>query len=202
MNNTLKIIIALLSALVLATFIKVFFMEPDNSDDGNLAMPTKTQQSLQNKSIKTVYVNVDTLYKYYEYFIEIKKIVEQKGDALEAEIKRETAKLEQEFMAYQQKAPTMSRAELDPLERSLAMKEEALRKKRENASSTIVNEQQQYNKKFRSKVDAYLKKYCKVNNIDFVLMDTDGSSLLYANDSLDITATVVKALNEAYKKEK
>jgi len=80
-------------------------------------------------------------------------------------------------------------------------------KKQSNDQQKQV-EAQQFQQEFQTEIDTiivnikeFVKDYGKKNGYNFILGTSEGAaSVLYGEESADLTETVLKALNEAYKK--
>jgi outer membrane protein len=73
----------------------------------------------------------------------------------------------------------------------------------QNASSALANESAAENEKLYEKVAAYLKGYAKKKGYKMVLTYSKANpTVLYADESLDVTKDVVSGLNDAYKSDK
>jgi outer membrane protein len=72
---------------------------------------------------------------------------------------------------------------------------------KDDLAMRLMKKEKEYNEKIQNEIYAYLKKMNEDNPLDFVLGYTTGSgSLLYANDSLDVTDKIIKALNDNHSK--
>jgi outer membrane protein len=72
----------------------------------------------------------------------------------------------------------------------------------QNASAQLQDEQNVEMKKLYDKIADFTKDYAKEKGYKIVLTySINNTSMLYGDPSLDVTADVVKRLNEAYAKE-
>jgi outer membrane protein len=62
-------------------------------------------------------------------------------------------------------------------------------------------EQEKMNRELYGKVTAFLKKYSEESGVQIIFKYNVSSDVLFAIDSLDISKTVIKGLNEAYQLE-
>jgi outer membrane protein len=152
---------------------------------------------------KIVFVNSDTLLEKYEYFKEIRTTLEDKAKKAQADLQARSTAFQREVADYQQKAPTMSGSDRESTEERLARKQDELARYQQNASNALAEEEMNLNEKLYGKITDYLKLHAKDNGYKFVLTySTSSPSVLYADESLDITQQVLTALNDSYKKEK
>ena len=110
---------------------------------------------------------------------------------------------QKEVAEYQQSAQTMSADARAATEQRLARKQQELATFNQNASSALANESAAENEKLYEKVAEYLKGYAKKKGYKMVLTYSKANpTVLFADESLDVTNEVVSGLNTAYKTEK
>ena len=72
----------------------------------------------------------------------------------------------------------------------------------ESLSQELLKEESKINQELYDKITTYLNEYSKTHDLQLVVKYNQGSDVLFAADSMDITKDVIGGLNEAYKKEK
>ncbi len=195
MKNTSLIFNIVLTIAVIILFVLHFTDKPNVSNEVAISPALKS-----NNSPLTVYVNGDSLLNNYEFFKKSKKDFEDKGKRTENAILAKRSALEKEFNDYQQTASSMTPEQRARVEESLMKKEQDFKSYSESAAGKLQEEQDKFNEHLFDKVAAYLKEFSKGKNYKIVLNYTKGTGILFANDSLDITADVLKGLNEEYAK--
>ena len=149
-----------------------------------------------------VYVNSDSLLNNYEYFKNISDKFEEKSKKAQADLSAKGTAFQREVAQYQQQAGSMSADQRAATEDRLARKQQELAAYNQNASSALANEQAAENEKLYDKVAEFLKGYAKEKGYKMVLTYSKANpTVLYADESLDVTKEVVEGLNAAYKKE-
>ena len=150
---------------------------------------------------QTVYVNTDTLLTRYEFFKKSKAALEARGRRLENDLAARGRTLESEYMSAQQRAQsgTLTQQEGAQLEQQLVKKQQDLVAYRDKVTQELVTEEQRLNEELNRNISNYLKDYGRDRRYTYVLGYSPGNgSVLYAADSLDITAQVLKGLNDRY----
>jgi len=151
----------------------------------------------------TVYFNQDSLLKNYEYVKDMTKRLNDKGTAANADINGRQQAIQREVADYQKGAATMTADQRAQIEQGLQRKGEEFQQYRQNASAQVQQEQLSEQAKLYDKLSDFLKGYAKDKGYKMILTYQHGSaSLMYADPSLDITADIIKKLNEAYAKDK
>lgn len=194
--------ISLIVNIVLAVAVGVLFIlhfDLRNKANHEASQPV----ALKAGSSNIVYINVDTLYKYYQFYSDIKGKLEDKGGRLEAELAAKSRVLEKNYNDYQDKINKglVTRAKAAEMEQQLMAEQQNLAKLRDKMQMDLAEEQRVMNNQLVNNVVEYLKEYNKNGRYQFIMSHTYGSNLLYVNDSLDITKGVLKGLNEKYKSE-
>lgn len=164
--------------------------------------PIQVMKPKEIKASSIVYVNADSLFDNYEYVKKLKKETESKHSNLEAEYNAKAKKLQEDYVAYQQK---ISQALITP-EQAKKTEDDLMRRKDEleqmqEKQDELLNETQKKNAQIQKTINDFLAAYNKNVGYNFVLAYTqNGGSVLFANDSLDITKEVLEGLNANYKK--
>lgn len=164
---------------------------------------TKTTTTTVAADEKVVYVNSDSLLTKYEYFKDLKSKMETKGKAAESDMAAKTQAFQREVQQYQQQQNTMPADQRAATEQRLSRKQQELQAYQQNAGSALQSEQAKEQEVLYDKVAEYLKNYAKTKGYKMVLTYSKGNSaILFADESLDITSSVIVGLNEAYLKDK
>ena len=163
----------------------------------------QTSTSTQAGTSAIVYVNSDSLLSKYEYFKSIRDKFEEKPKKAQADLNAKGTAFQREVAQYQQQAGAMSADQRAATEDRLARKQQELASYNQNASSALANEEAAENEKLYEKVAAFLKGFAKEKGYKMVLTYSKANpTVLFADESLDVTKEVVTGLNEAYAKDK
>lgn len=169
-----------------------------NTKNDQESVTTSVQQNIsQNESYVIRFINSDSLYKNYQLvkdrFDNLEKRQQQYSSNLDAKIQR----FQQEVQAFQEKASSMSQFEGQMKQKELLQKEQELAELQQELSSKLLDMEQNMQKELRAKVIKKLEEF-KLEGVDLIMDYSATSSLLVANDSLDITREVTDFLNEEY----
>ncbi|ACU03083.1 MULTISPECIES: OmpH family outer membrane protein [Pedobacter] len=163
---------------------------------------TKTTDAVAvSDSEKIVYVNSDSLLTKYQYFKDLKVKLDGKSKTAQSDLVAKQDAFKREVAQYQQQANTLPADQRAATEERLARKQQELQAYSQNAGAALQNEQAAENEKLYDKVADYLKVYAKKKGYKMVLGYSKGNgTILFADESLDVTSEVIIGLNEAYKK--
>ncbi|MBL7864407.1 MAG: OmpH family outer membrane protein [Cyclobacteriaceae bacterium] len=162
----------------------------------------RTEGGPSGKNLKMAYINSDSVLKYYDYFKAAREKLEGKGKQLEQDLKARATSLQGEFESYQRNVNSMTIGQARAVEEDLTKKRQNLQMYQESLQQQMMVDQERMTKELYEKVTSFLRKYGQDNGLEIVFKYDATSDVLFAGDSLDISSTVVKGLNEAYQLEK
>ena len=197
-SKKLSIILnSIFGAAIIALFV-LFFLQRNQIK--NNALPQSIVNSGINPSI--VYVNIDTLQSKYDMFYDIKAEMDAKQRKFEGELASRSKNYEAGVKDYHDKVSKglVTRSKAQEMEQQLYGEQQNVLKMREEMSQQLAEEMQTMNRQMLNSVMEYLKEYNSNGRYTYIFSHAFGSSILYANDSLDITNEVIKGLNEKYAK--
>jgi outer membrane protein len=196
--NTLKV-----SSLATAIAIVSVLTACGNKENTTATTTTKSPTAVVAENEKIVFVNSDSLLTKYEYFKALKVKMETKSKAAENDYAARQQSFQREVQQYQAQQNTLPADQRAATEQRLQRKGQELQAYQQNAGAALQNESAKENETLYNKVADYLKEYAKTKGYKMVLSYSKGnSSILFADNSLDVTSEVIKGLNEAYTKDK
>ena len=164
---------------------------------------TSVTTSTVNKSEAIVFVNSDSLLNNYEYFKDVKNVFQEKSKKAQSDLTAKGTAFQKEVAQYQQNAANLSADQRTSTEQRLARKQQELAAYNQNAGNALANEEAVENEKLYNKVSEFLKGYAKTKGYKMVLTYSKANpTVLFADESLDVTKDVLAGLNDAYKKDK
>jgi outer membrane protein len=150
------------------------------------------------------YVNIDTLVRNYNLFIEKNEELIQKKNELEAELQIQSKSFENEVRDFQNNVSKglITRTKAQQVQQELGQKEQQLYAMRDNLAMQLSEEEQVMLRQIMNAVMEYLEEYNTQYNYKYIFSNSFGGLLLYTDNSLNITNDVLIGLNEAYEKDK
>lgn len=193
MNNNTSLIWNIVLSLAVAVLFFLHFSGKPSADTGAAADGSLVAGR------KTVYVQVDSLLKNYEFFKDTRKELENKNFQLENELTTKGRSLQNEVAFFQQRAQTMTPDQARSTEAQLMKKQQDLVAYRDQAAQTLGQEEAKKNEELYKNIRSYIDKYNKENGFEYVLGYSLGGGILFANPSLDVTQKILDGLNKEYK---
>lgn len=150
------------------------------------------------------YINYDSLTQKYEFYKQGVKEFENSYKRKEAEFAKKQQEYQEAVERYQQLAPSMTDDARATREQQLMAQQQDLLTLRDRLTGDLAQKEEQFNKDFLKGIDNYLRELSKKKNYSYVFTYSKGSpaTIVFANDSLEITREVIDGLNKAYKSKK
>ena len=150
-----------------------------------------------------VYFNQDSVVSQYNYIKDMDKRLEAKSKAAQSDVGSRQQAIQREIAEYQKNAATMSADQRQATEQRLQRKGQEFQQYQQNAGAAVQNDQMAEQTKLYEKLSDFVKNYAKEHGYKLVLTYKKGDpTVMYGDPSLDVTADVVKGLNDAYIKDK
>lgn len=105
---------------------------------------------------------------------------------------------ELEIKEAELKARKMSQSAIQKLSQDLQKKEQVLSQRVQFEQQQIAQESQTLNDSIINRVKEFVQTYGKSNNYNYILGSNEAGSVLYGEETSDLTQEILKALNESY----
>ena len=194
----------ILNAVLIVAVGVLFYLHCSTKGSAKESPAMKSGINLVQPDVPIVYVNIDTLLNNYDYFKDMQDDFASKQSEMEAELNNRSRQYEASAMDFQNKVQKglVTRREGAELEQQLLQEQQNLLQLRDQLTLQLQEEEQVSNRKLINAIMEYLKEYNTDQNYQFIFSNSFGDNVLFANDQLDITYTVLPGLNEKYKAEK
>ena len=160
-------------------------------------------QSAPVGDMPIVYINIDTLLNNYDYFVDLQAQFSDRQAELEAQMNARTREYETTALDFQNKVQKglVTRREAAELEQQLLAEQQNLYALRDELTMQLAEEEQVSNRKLIDNIMEFLKVYNQDKGYQFIFSNSFGDNVLFANESLDITYSVLVGINEQYRQE-
>lgn len=193
-----SLIVEIVLAIAIVVLYILHFTGSKGISDKEPAKAASTEKAVPGK---IAYVNIDTVIHQYSMFVDLREKLTVKQKQLGYEMNAKSKTYQNSVQDYQNKVQKglITRATAAEMEQQLGAEQQKLIQTRDQYQMQLAEEEQVMNRQVLNSIMEYLKEYNKGKKYEFILGNSFGSNLLYADNSLDITAEVVKGLNEKYK---
>lgn len=161
------------------------------------ALALLTLISCQNK---VMYVDNSQLLNDYQEKKDIETLLQKKIDKYNRKRDSISRIFQVEAQQFEQQAQSLGKDVAQRKYNELMQKSQMIQQSLMQEEQGIQNESRSQMDSLLSKVKKFVKEYGKEKGYDYILGANDGGSVLYGEESKNITKEVVKALNEKYKK--
>jgi len=188
-RNITNILLGILTAAVAGLYILYFTGQQD--EPSSLPVPKSGPREI-------VYVNSDSLREGFNYYQAEYKKLEGKQKFFKADLEKKAADLKKDFNTYMAKGANMSDNDRARTEEDLKTREQDIYMLEQKYSNQMVEFEDQLVKDSNAKISEYLKKISKKAAYNYVLGYSTGGGILYANENLEVTKSLVEGLNTEY----
>ena len=184
-----------LNALLLIAVIYLFTQLP-----GSKSTQEATNTGASTEISGIVYLNADSLLSNYTYFRQKMEDLQARESAASQQIGQQMAALENEFKAVQKKIQQglLSPSQIAGEEQRLGRKQQQLLAEQEQMSQVLMVETQQLNAEFQDELIELMDNLRAEKGYDYILQYGQGSGVLSAKGSYDITNDVLEILNKRH----
>jgi len=150
------------------------------------------------------YVNIDTVIFRFDMFMDKRNDLMTKQKSAEAELNSKGTQYEKGVRDYQEKVTKglVTRATAAEMEQNLTVQQQELVSLRDKLQSNLMEEEQVMNRQILEYITKFLEENKAQYNYQFILGKSFGSVVLYSDSGLDITGTILDAINKKYQAEK
>lgn len=192
-----------LSGIMLGLAIAAMAVACNQKPQTNTSAETKNTPAVVSDNEKIVFVNSDSLLSKYDYFKDMSSRLEDKSKKAQVDVSSKGQAFQREVADYQKSAQTLSADQRAATEQRLARKQQELQTYNQNASAQLQSDQAAENEKLYDKIAGFMKDYAKEKGYKLILTYSKANpTVLFGDESLNVTNDVVKRLNENYSKEK
>jgi outer membrane protein len=181
---------------VLAIAVIVLYFLHFNSS----SVPVKSA-ALSSDNVKIAYFEIDSIQNNYEFFKDVKSALQVK----DMDNAKQLTALKNAYIAkyqdLQKNGQYLSQAEVGSRQQDLVQAEKNYTNKEQQLSQELQEESFKRLQEVKKKIELYLEKYNK--NKTFAYIFSSNPDLMYYKDTAyDITADIIKGLNDEYKPKK
>ena len=185
--------------LVLLAGLVVLYIMVLTKKEQTVQLPVALQNS-KGKALSVVYLNLDSLNTRYELIRNLRKDLEATVNRMQSELKKEEETLQKDGADFQQKVQSnaISEASAKQVYEILMKRQQALVEKKDRYTQMMTQQQIAMNQKLTDTLTNFLKRFNRTYKFDYIMGYKSEGEILIANDTLDITSTIVDAINKEY----
>jgi outer membrane protein len=153
-------------------------------------------------NFKIAYFDIDSLQSSYTKYKDVLQEMKGKESSANAELQALKGRYQSRIQQLQQKGPTMSQAEGEAAQREVAKMEQDYRTREAQLQDNLQNQQMDMTKQMRKEIEDYLAVYNKDKGYAYIFSYEPGFIMYYKDSAYDVTADLLRGLNDQYSKSK
>jgi len=184
-------------SLIGVIILLILFIFKGNNNTENTSIATIAH----NGELRIAYVDTDSIMLQYEYAKDLEQGLKSYQKQLETSYESQLRKLQIDFDNYQKTGDRLTLTEQRRKEEDLMRRQQELPELQQRMMNQLQERQVEDNKKLLNAVYAFINDYNSKNNKFNIILSKSyvSSSVLYADQGLDITKEILKGLNQEYK---
>jgi outer membrane protein len=149
--------------------------------------------------VKIAHVDVEEILKEYKGSKKAEEEMKAQSDKMANELDQLALPFQQKFQEYQQNSNSMSDSSRKEKELELRQEQQVIQQRQQIAQQQIQAEGQKKIEKINEEIESFLSDYAKTNGFTYILgTSSQTKSVLYGEESLNITDVIIEGLNESY----
>ncbi|TSE06701.1 MULTISPECIES: OmpH family outer membrane protein [Aquimarina] len=155
----------------------------------------------QQSSSELVYVDVNKLLEGYKRTAIIKSEFDEKAKTMKANVDSLIGSWQTELKAYEKERSDMSKKELELKQELLANKQQQINNYQQAVQKQLVEEDKKVTQTVINDINDFVKEYGKKNGYKVIFGATGNGTIMYGEESADLTEVVLKELNAEFEGE-
>lgn len=152
---------------------------------------------------RIAYFEIDSVESQFNYYKEVSNSIQAKAQQNNNELNQLKEVFASKYQELQKNGQRMTEAEVNARQQELQQMDKTFKSKEQMMNSEMQDESMKKLQDVKKKITDYLAEYNKSKGYAFILgNNSDMLSMYYKDTAYDITADLVKGLNELYKAKK
>ena len=150
---------------------------------------------------KVAYIDIEILMKDYEATKALEMSLKAKQEKMAKELDSISAPFQLKVQQYYQNQQKMSAKKRAEVESVLQQEQQFIQSKQQQASQSLQMENQEMSEVLTKRVDSFVADYAKLKGFNLVLGTSGKGTVLYGDETLNVTNEILEILNLDYSKE-
>lgn len=152
---------------------------------------------------RIAYFEIDSVESQFNYYKEVSNAIQAKAQQNNNELNQLKEVFASKYQELQKNGQRMTEAEVNARQQELQQMDKTFKSKEQMMNNEMQDESMKKLQDVKKKITDYLAEYNKSKGYAFILgNNSDMLSMYYKDTAYDITADLVKGLNELYKAKK
>jgi outer membrane protein len=173
-----------------------------NGKNSSPATSGTAAATASSTDLRIAFFHSDSITLHYEMFKTEKDKLDLQMKAAEDKFVSRQKAFEKEAADFQQRAQYLTMTEKEKRQEQLYFQQQELMQMEQTLSAELAKAENEVNIRIAQEIENFLKEYAVTNQFTYILSYKQGANLWYADPKLDITADVLRELNQRYQKKK
>lgn len=151
---------------------------------------------------KIGYVDVEELMKEYDATKDVEEALKVEQEVMAKTLDSLSVAFQNKVKAYYQKANRMSAKSRQNKEQELQQEQQSIQVKQQEAQQALQKKSQDEIERLTKKVDSVVAAYAASNKYNIILGTQGNGTVMYGEDEMNLTETIIDELNEEYENKK
>lgn len=152
--------------------------------------------------VKIAYVDLEEILKEYEGAVQAEEEMKVKSQQISEQLDQMAMPLQQKIQEYQQNKDKLSSSDRQKQEAELMQQQQQFQQQQQMAQQQVQAEGQAKYEKINNDIESFLADYGQSNGYTYILgSSVQTKTVLYGDETLDITEQVIESLNSNYESE-
>jgi outer membrane protein len=170
---------------------------------GNKSAVATGSKAVAAGDFRIAYFEIDSVESQFNYYKEVSNSIQSKAQQNNNELNQLKEVFAAKYQELQKNGQRMSEAEVNARQQELQQMDKTFKSKEQMMNNEMQDESMKKLQDVKKKITDYLAEYNKAKGYAFILgNNSDMLSMYYKDTAYDITADLVKGLNELYKAKK
>ena len=163
--------------------------------------PVQKDYPLSPNSIRIAYFEIDSVSEQFAMVKDIRNELDKRKDSMNMELERLDKSYRDKVNEYQAKASTMSQTQSEAATQDLLRMQDQIKNRKQELDQKYNDLVTRRMNNVKEKIEEFLKEYNKDRRYTYIISYEPGL-FYYKDTTYNITAEVVKGLNEMYRHKK
>ncbi|MDR3245071.1 MAG: OmpH family outer membrane protein [Prevotellaceae bacterium] len=172
-----------------------------NANDGNkssdVQSPASGESAVETKASDIAFIKLDTIVQRYDLFHDLRREFEQKKKKKEDEFQSKVRTFQNDAKTFKEKFDKMllTTSQAEEQSRLLEQRELKLQEEANQINTALGEEETVLYRQIMDAIQKHIEKYNAEKKYSLIL---NAAAIMTGNPSMDITAEILKGLNEEY----
>jgi outer membrane protein len=193
----------IITAILAVAVAILFYLQFSGSRQAksSISAVTGDSSSVSNQG-KIAYFEMDSIEQKYLYIKEVQANLKQREQAINGELQGMKNGYLGRIQQLQSKAATMSQQEGEAAQAEINQMERNMQQREAKLAQDLQEQQFKLMQDINKKIEEYMTDYNQAKGYSYIISRQSGDFIYFKDTTLNITADVIKGLNERYNEEK